>query len=160
MKNIMIIAAAVAGLSSVAAAAQAQDGILRIDGTIAPVCTIAAGNDVQNINLTSASTPLGNLDVTCNDPQGFSVSVRSQNNAMVDFSGGGSPTSYDYSITAPSFGISVNPTTTATSVNAAGLAADAVDGVLIPITLTNVVASGPAYAGWYLDYVEFTVTAN
>jgi len=160
MKKLVLAAAIAAASFSVPAFAAEPDATLRVDGSVQPVCTISAGADVQNIVLSSSTASLGDIALQCNDWQGFTVGFKSDKGGKLTTEDA-NPTFYTYKIDTP-FTSPTAPTVAEQTVSFGdpAFAAAAVNGVNIPLTLTDLTRNGANFAGFYFDYVNFSITAN
>lgn len=149
--------AALAATALVSSPAMANSGTTTIGATIDPVCALQQPADTGVSLGVGSSTPLASpLYIICNAAGGFTFSLDSGNDFQLIARN--STTAYNYSLSSPMF-----PGEVATAdlgpVSVPG-AANWVAGQNIPISVNIVSATGPAYAGTYLDELTFTITAN
>jgi hypothetical protein len=163
MTKLMI--AALAATTALATPAMANTDTTTVWATVAPVCSIDGPADNGSIALTG-TTALGPVSVTCNDPQGFTASITSANGSkLADSSNGGSPTTYDYTLSIAGVANNLSLAGSGQSFNSAsygGAAAYVADhpGLAANVSLNVGTRNGANFAGVYSDVITWTINAN
>jgi hypothetical protein len=168
MKKSILVAVFASTLAGPAFAATTDS--VSLSGVVAPVCEITAPGDVTNLPLNEgAETGLGNVQFQCNDPQGYLLARYAQNQQLVDTSGGGSSTTYAYTIrdlfSGPSYGPPLSSVGARQNVGAIREVSTNPDfGVGAPaqfaVAVRTGARNGPGFAGTYGDTIRYEVTGQ
>jgi spore coat protein U-like protein len=140
-------------LFSAAAEGQSSSGTLRLNGTVAPSCTVAVTDLGQSLNLVAGETgkQVGTVVENCNAGGGYTLSVASAGQGSLTSSGAGTaPVAFSLGYDGQSSAL----TSTLTLSRAGASFARAV-----PVTV-NVPASAQRAAGSYSDTLTITIAAK
>lgn len=150
------------GIALSAKNAQANSINFTLIGTIPAMCEITNDDIPANVNLDLTITTVqnvGNLTYTCNDPQGFTRTITSQNNGKLEdtnsnvinyvmsHTGDGGLTFNNNQLTVPKIDSLNNPTVFA-------------QGEQGTITIRLPSINGNEVAGTYTDQITVNLTAN